>query len=303
MEFFLSFCITKNRTYFVQTFKTYFMEVNLSTQIRTEVTKWINSKNKSLDSGLELLKKTGYKPHVCHNFIINKHRRDIPLKLENQLRLYLRYFANPKNPIHNDVVSDFYQKNETQDNENTQEIFNTDKNFDMYPAIIRECFIQFRDLYTQRSILHSELKSIGEDNSKSTICKREIILSKMDAASQRMDELWKEIDEFKKYGSLPSENFVNSKLDLNTIKVSKPDPEPEEANFVLADNITDLTKQSDGWRTKIVKAKNRLKYQSEKKQEKLNPMPEGPKKIKLERRIERLTKEKLIIDTALANLK
>jgi hypothetical protein len=279
------------------------MDVNLATDLRNEVVKWINSKAKDLDKGFELMRKSGYKPHVFQNFIKNRHRHDIPLKLENQLRLFLRYYANPNNPIHQDEVHDFYQKNETPA-ENTQAGFTQDENLEFYPGLIKSCITQFRDLYTQRSKMHNQLKKIGEGNSKKETGERAVIMAKIEAASRRMDELWEYIDAYKKNGYLPSEESVNAgKLDLTTVKAKAQVEDTEKSNFVLASDVASLTKQSDGWRTKIVKAKNRLKYQTETRQEKQNPMPEGPKRIKLERRIERLIQEKLIIDTALAKIK
>jgi hypothetical protein len=278
------------------------MDVNLSTDLRIEVTKWINSKNKNFDAGLDLLQRTGYKPHVCHNFIENKRRSDVPLKLENQLRLYLRYYANPKNPIHQDETSNFYQKNVTPP-ENNQVIFQEKGNFDLYPAQIKDCLTEFRDLYVERSKLHNQLKASGEENSNTQIKNRKVIIAKIEASSARMDELHKRVDDFKKYGYLPSDEFVSNKLDLSKVKPKEEEETPSEKKFELGKTLKELTKQSDNWRTKLVKAKNRLKYQSDTKQEKENPMPDGPKKIILERRIERLTKEKLIIDISLANLK
>lgn len=53
---------------------------------------------------------------------------------------------------------------------------------------------------------------------------------------------------------------------------------------------------------KIVKARNMLLYQTEKKQKKENPMPEGPKRIKYEKKIEKLLKLISQIDLKIANL-
>jgi hypothetical protein len=280
------------------------MEVNLSTDIRIEVTKWLNSKNKDLTVGFELMKKTGYKPHVLQILYSNKSRRDVPAKLENQLRLFLRYYANPQNPIHKDELTDadFYLKHNEDLPVNNQVIFSDKENLDLYPESIKNCLLEFRDLYVKRSKLHTDLKKAGEGNTASETKARELYMVKIEAISRRMDELWGCVDQFKKNGFLPSDTIVNNKLDVTKIKVNKPEKVKEE-KFIVGDDVEILKKQSDNWRTKILKAKNRLKYQTDNKQPKENPMPEGPKRIALERRIQKLEKEKLTIDTALAKLK
>ena len=69
----------------------------------------------------------------------------------------------------------------------------------------------------------------------------------------------------------------------------------------MADTLEDLKKQQEGWRIKITKAENKLLYQSEKRLPKQNPMPEGPKRIKQEKRIAKLKAEKNKIDLAIVN--
>lgn len=279
------------------------MNVNLATDLRNEVTAWLNSKKKSLDQGLELMRKTGYKPHVYQIFLKNKNRHDIPSKVENQLRLFLRYYANPNNPIHQDEIHDFYQKNESE--VKIQQLgFVEDKDFDLYPVQVKDCITQFRNLYTQRSKMHNELKNAGEGNTTKETGKRALLLAKMETISRRMDELWQAVDAWKANAYLPSEQLLAVKLDLNKIELPKQvEQKPAAPDFDLATDVDGLKKQSDNWRTKIVKAKNRLKYQSDTKKAKEDPMPAGPKRITLEKRITRLEEQKLIIDTALAQLK
>lgn len=277
------------------------MDVNLSSNLRNDVIRWVNSKQKNIDQGLELMRSSGYKPHVYQNFLQNKNRSDIPAKLENQLRLFIRYHANPNNPVHQDESHDFYQKNQV-DAENMQLLFNETNDLQLYPNEVKDCIVEFRNLYTERSKLHNDLKKSGEGNSKKETDARLLILAKIEACSRRMDELWKAVDDWKAYSYLPSESLIQNKLNLKLVIVPVTEPDEKVHEFNLATDLLSLKKQSEGWRSKIVKAKNRLKYQSDTKKEKLDPMPEGPKKIRLERRLERLINEKLIIDTALAKL-
>jgi len=62
--------------------------------------------------------------------------------------------------------------------------------------------------------------------------------------------------------------------------------------FELPDDIENLNKLKENIRIKILKAKNRLDYQSEKKEKEPNPMPEGFLRTKIEKRLSLLQKQK-----------
>lgn len=275
------------------------MEVQLSAQLRNEVTKWLNSSKKNIDEGLNLFEESGYKPGVCKIFIQNRNRGDIPKKLEAELRLLLRYYANPTSPIHQDQVNEFYQKHKSE-NVLQQKTFIEPLEYDLYPKQVKDCITEFRNLYTERSKMHNKLKKDGEGNSINQTDARALIVAKIDACSRRMDELWAAVDAWKANQYLPSDDLLGNKLILENIRIAK--LHVQDPKFELGNDITTLRKQSDNWRTKIVKAKNRLKYQSDTKSNKENPMPAGPKRIKIEKRIKTLEIQKLEIDTKLAEL-
>jgi DNA polymerase III epsilon subunit-like protein len=71
----------------------------------------------------------------------------------------------------------------------------------------------------------------------------------------------------------------------------------------LPDDIESLKKIKENIRIKLTKANNRLLYQSEKKEKDYNPMPEGVKRLLIEEKIEKLKKQKEIIDDRIKNLK
>ena len=278
------------------------MEVNLTTEVRQKVVDWVNSKSKDFATGLELLKLTGYKPHVYAIFNANRNRKDIPAKVEQELRLFLRYYANPSNPIHTDQVPNFFQTHEPKQ-ENLEVAF--DKNGTdgvQYPDVIKKAIAEHSDLYKQRSMLHAQLKSHGEDNSETATKKRSKDLLVIEACSRRMDQLWHAIDSFKANGFLPDADLFKTPFD--PVKaVAKAAPKTTEPTLALAGDLVGLKKQSENWRIKISKAENRLNYQQDKKADKAKPMPEGPKRILLVKRITKLKAEKGVIDIALANMK
>jgi len=279
-------------------------EVNQSAVLREQATNWLNSKNRDIDSGLDILKEANYKPHVIEIFETNKNRRDIPDKVAQEIRNYLRYFANPTKDIHKDELSpedaDLLVK-EKEFMSNIQiEIAN-----DQYPDIVKQLLVEFNEDYNNRSIAHKELKAVGESNDDESCEKRKVLLNRIKNYSSRMDILWPLFEAYKENPeTLPSEEIVLAAF--NPDEVTEEDANDDDENktgkeLVLATDVEGLKKQSENWRTKLVKAENRLNYQSETKEDELNPIPEGPKRIKYLKRIEQLTAEKLVIDTELAN--
>jgi len=274
------------------------MEVNISPEVRQKVVDWVNSKSKDLNTGLEILASTGYKPHVCANFIAHKRRQDIPTKLESELRLYLRYYANPSNSIHQD------EELETDEKKELKVLGNIEKELqnEEYPPIIKQLLTEYSTDYTKRSIAHKELKAVGEDNSEESCEKRKELLFLIACSSLRQDAFWKAFEAFKTDGTLPNDELFADKY-IPAVNEETDENKEKESEFVLATDLDKLKKQSDNWRGKISKAKNQLDFCSDKKEDKPNPMPAGPKRITKEKKVAQLIAEKLQIDTAIANLK
>lgn len=278
-------------------------DVNSTAEMRQEAIDWLNGK-RDTEKGLEILEKSGYKPHVCEIFRKNFNRKDIPGKVLLEIRNYLRYFATPTSEIHKDELIG----NELDDQVNEKVLSNIEKELanDEYPAIIKQLLTEFHGLYQQRSLLHKGLKEVGEGNDLKSTTERKRILFVTDAISRRMDALWQAMEAYKAYGTLPSEELFATSFDPDKVVVpedDKKDSDKSKSELVLATDVDGLKKQSENWRTKLSKAQNRLDYQDEKKADKPNPMPEGPKRITLLKRIDQLKAEKETIDLALANMK
>lgn len=274
------------------------MEVNISPEVRQKVVDWVNSKSKDLSTGLEILALTGYKPHVCANFIAHKTRQDIPKKLESELRLYLRYYANPSNSIHQD------EELETDEEKEFKVLGNIEKELqnEEYPPIIKQLLTAYSSDYKKRSIAHKELKLVGEDNSEESCTKRKDLLFVIACSSLRQDAFWKAFEAFKSDGTLPAEELFTAEY-IPAVNKETDENKAKKSELVLATDLVGLKKQSDNWRIKISKAENQLNFCSDKKEDKPNPMPEGPKRTMKEKRVAQLIAEKLQIDTAIADLK
>lgn len=278
-------------------------DVNSTAEMRQEAIDWLNGK-RDTEKGLEILEKSGYKPHVSAIFRKNVTRKDIPGKVLLEIRNYLRYFATPTSEVHKDELTE----DEISDQLNERALSNIEKELanEEYPQIIKQLLTEFHGLYQQRSILHKGLKEVGEGNDLKSTTERKRILFVTDAISRRMDALWQAMEAYKADGTLPSEELFATSFDPDKVVVpedDKKEPEKPKSELVLATDVDGLKKQSENWRTKLSKAQNRLDYQDEKKANKPNPMPEGPKRITLIKRIDQLKAEKETIDLALANMK
>ena len=279
------------------------MDTKENKNLRQQVVDFLNSKDRSVDAGIKLLEETGYKPHVTANFKKNISRKDIPGKVLGELRLYLRYYVNPDNSIHDDDNDPFVDPDVA-----VKTKFDTEVENPQYPDIIKKALYEWRDLYTARSLQHKNLKDVGEKNDEPSVTQRKWVGLVMDVTSRRMDDLYKAVTAYKESETLPSEELFA--IPFNPEAQAKVSLEPKapksakgKAKLELPDDLAVLNKMKENLRTKILKAENRLNFQTEKKQEKPNPMPEGPKRIELIKRIEGLKADKLAIETKIANLK
>ena len=267
----------------------------ISSEHRQKAVDWIKSKARDIDQGLSILKDASYKPHVVVNFEKNKTRRDIPRKLENQIRLYIRYCTNPvaDNPIHFDEVPFFDPEKGL--------IPDLEKFADReYPPIIKRIVTECSDLYKHRSMLHKDMKAVGEQNDEESMAKRKSIYISMDTASRRLDVLYGYFKEYKKDGTIPPASIFDETLD-DTFQ-PEDSPKEDEKELLMPEDLAELKKMQNNWRTKILKANNQLEYQLDKKGKKPNPMPDGPKRILKEKHLARLEKEKEAIDLKVAEL-
>jgi len=266
-----------------------------TTELRQKAIDWQNS-NRDIDKGISILEESGYKPHVVANFKKNSTRRDIPKKLLIEIRNYVRYCTNPKanEAVHEDEppLTDPEEKFETNIDQELQK---------EYPVSVKKLLTECRELYVERSKQHKALKNVGEANDDNSMTERKRIGLIIDATSRRMDTLWKAFDEYKVLGSEPDTSLFEKPFNPEMIVTEK--PEKKETELVLPDDLDKLKKMSENWRTKLLKAENRLEFQSDKKESKPNPMPTGPKRISQEKRIAKLKEEKNAIDTKIAELK
>jgi len=144
------------------------------------------------------------------------------------------------------------------------------------PKIIGRVIKVYNKLYNERSIAHNSLKAIPADNRPENVAARQAILDKISKGSARMDELYLAKDAYDKDGILPVEEILFRKKS----QPAEPASTPEEIQRQLLNAKKNLSKDL-----------NLLEYQTVTKQAKANPMPTGPKRSEIEKRIANRKKE------------
>jgi hypothetical protein len=146
--------------------------------------------------------------------------------------------------------------------------------FKTYPPIIQRLIKRIGDLYSQREILHFDIKEVPELNTAENTNKRKVILEKIILISEELEHLNKFKARFFKDKSLPDEQDLN-------FKPKKPSRNPKPKDNIAKLSEAQLVRKLNNLRTSLTKKRNKLTFQHVSKQQKENPMPEGIKREKL----------------------
>lgn len=147
------------------------------------------------------------------------------------------------------------------------------------PQPVKDIVFSFRKAYVERDKLHRMLAGMGEDNSPEVVEKRKGMSDRIEELSMEMDRLYPQFDAYVKEKRIP---------DTEEPEGAGTGTEGQGMDFgkMTVENLKFMKKSLS---TKILRATNRLLYQSETKQEKANPMPDGPERVKYETKIKVLS--------------
>lgn len=250
-------------------------------ELREKAIKWLNTDKKDFKTGLAILQETGYKPLVASKIAKwgkeSKHARE---KLLHVMYTYVRMWADPESEQHQDEnTGDDESKN--QDPEVMEDDAVTKLCDDNgYPSIVRRALHEFYALLKERSAMKAEADMIDGDDEETNEIRRSAY-EKVEAHSLRMDVLWKAYETFKANGTEPSEEiFTPSAPGKDTTGNGNTDKDP-----LLDMDLEALKKLKKNEGVKLTRARMMLEYQKETKQPEANPMPEGPKRVKYEKKV------------------
>ncbi len=142
-----------------------------------------------------------------------------------------------------------------------------------YPSLIRRIINEYAELFQERSKLHTTMAEMPESNADSVCVKRAEIFNIIKSISERLEKLYLGKTEFEKTGILPDASQLY--------------PEKPEKMEVTDDS---LKKMKKNLQTGNSKDKTILDYQAKESAAFKNPMPKGPKRIKIEMRIQERNK-------------
>jgi hypothetical protein len=138
------------------------------------------------------------------------------------------------------------------------------------PKVMARVIREYGKHYTRRSMHHNAIKAVPPDNRPENVEARKKLVDQIEVASLRMDELYLAKREFEKDGTLPDE------ATLFPGKVKEPNPQLSQ---------DEIQKQLANTQKSLNKDLSLLTYQSLKKQAHPNPMPKGPKRAEIEKRV------------------
>lgn len=157
-----------------------------------------------------------------------------------------------------------------------------------YPTVIRRIIQEYAALFQERSKLHSVMVEMPESNAESVCVKRAEIFDLIKAISARLEILYDSKKAFDEKGIVPEESEVFP-------PVGKGETEPDISSL---DEAT-LKKQKKNLQSSNSKDQTMLDYQAKERTEVKTPMPNGPKRAKIEMRIRERNKNIEEIETLL----
>jgi len=179
---------------------------------------------------------------------------------------------------------DSANRNETIETAETLET----KSLTEYPPVIRRIIHEYAALFQERSKLHAVMTDMPESNAESVCAKRAELFDLIKSISARLEILYSAKKEFDEKGIIPEECEVFP-------PVGKEETEPDIASL----DETELKKQKKNLQSSNSKDQTILDYQSKERTEVKTPMPNGPKRLKIEMRINDRNKKIVEIETLL----
>lgn len=146
-----------------------------------------------------------------------------------------------------------------------------------YPPVINRIIAEFSRLYNERAMLKKQENDTPDENTPDNIEKRRVIIEKIESISKRMDILYTAKKAYLENNIAPNEKELY--------------PASNQQTTAETTGSGKLIMKRNNLRSSITRANNMLEYQSQKKAEKSNPMPECPKRKELEQRIKEKEKE------------
>ena len=169
------------------------------------------------------------------------------------------------------------------------------KSIDIYPPDVQKLVREYSSLFMERGKLHAELKKVGDGNDAEKVEARRVIIEEISKISARLEKMFEFFDKYEKEG-----------VEINAADLwPEPTEEDQEPTLDIESlSIDELKYQKKNLQSSLTKDRNLMLYgiKTIPPSGKVNPMPEGPKLIKLKKRMARKEQQIYDIEIRLANL-
>lgn len=262
---------------------------------------------RKFSEGVQLLKKSGYKPTVAA-LLTRKGELDWTReKLFICLRDVIKLFYNPEAPKFNqaldvDVLND--EEGEvttaTQDVD-IKEVEQQGPSFRKWPQPIQRLMSVYAKHYRARARTARERQELPEVNDEQVAKRRKELSQRMDTCTEMLERFWALRIRYDERKIEPTDAEINDILySLPANEKQSQSANDEEEDISKMDTET-LRVKRKSCVTERKRKMNMLKYQKPTKQKTENPMPECPKRTILEKKIARLTERISKYEMELAN--
>lgn len=277
-------------------------------EARSQAMRWLAAPvgKRNYATGLLILSKSGYKPSV-HALLLRKGEQPWTMeKLTSCLRDVIQLYYSPDDPRFEDApdvddLNDRDGEHQTVSEQTAMAKSADTASFQRMPEVMQLVVKAYADAYKQRAKLARQRNEIGETNDAESMARRKDIGEQMDSLTEYMDALAPLKEAYDRDGKVPERD------EFDSIAVSIQQKKTDKA--VAEDTVVDYkAMDTDKLRTRrkslsdqITRKRNQLLYQSNAKQAEENPMPESPKRMKLQRQVESLTAELSKVEYELAS--
>lgn len=270
-------------------------------EARKEAIKWLGipAHKRNFSQGLLILQKSGYKPQVAALLVRRGERDWTREKLMFCLRELLQVYYNPDDERFNvdgedvDVLNDKAGESTIVEQEAAVQEVQVQKK---WPEPIQKLMKHYADDYKERDICNKQRAALPDTNDKTVLAKRKELSERMDLLTTRMEKYWKLRQRYENGGGDPTDEEIDGIL--NGVKKESVKEEKEESYADMETSELQVKRKSAV--TLRTRKENLLKYQYPSKRKEPNPMPDCPKRVKIERQIEHLTEAISKMDYELA---
>ena len=294
---------------------------------REDAVRWLRRDYDKRDyaEGIALLERMRFKPLLTHRLKQCASHPPMMRVLVQAVTDGVNFYRNPKSPKFADTIPAEVEEatggmlppspeeEETEEDGHPSNPNPQSSHPSPYPDNVRRVVKWYADAYKRRDRLHREMRAVGEGNDTESMARRKVLSERIDMLTDYMDTIYPLKEAYHADGTVPTEEQM---ADIGTYDVWEARHAPtgtdgtagseqaasfrnKEEDFASM-GIEELRKRRNSIRTMLVRKQNQLLYQSYSRQEKENPMPDSPERIRLEKQVRVLQDKLYHADKAMA---